>query len=235
MRNVILLLLCMVSFSGFAQYPKGLTDISAALAAGDDNFALTTEDDRSGTFKSTLLIIGDKMFFTATSTTNGDELYMTDGTEAGTMLVKDINPGNADASPRYLVELNGKLYFQADDGTNGVELWESDGTDAGTKMVADIYSGGESSAPDMLTILDGKVLFRATTVSSSADNQKWLHLYDPVAGTASLVSEIQARVEGDAVIPRIQVDNTNNVAYFIGEPVGENQELYKTDGTKFLM
>jgi len=231
MRTAILLLLCVLSFSGYAQYPKGLTDITTALGAGDENFALTTEDDRSGTFKSTLVIIGDNMFFTATSTTSGDELYITDGTEAGTMLVKDINPGNSDASPRYLVELDGKLYFQADDGTNGVELWESDGTEAGTKMVADIISGSTSSAPDMLTILDGKILFRATTVASAADNKKWLHIYDPTAGTATLVSEIQAREEGDAVIPRIQVDNQNNVAYFIGEPVGENQEIFKTDGT----
>ena len=231
MKHVILLLLILVSFSGYAQYPKGMTDITSALAAGDENFALTTEDDRSGTFKSTLVIIGENMFFTATSSASGDELYISDGTQAGTKMVKDINPGNADASPRYLVQLNGKLYFQADNGTNGVELWESDGTEAGTKMVADIYPGAESSAPDMLTILGGKILFRATTVASSADEKKWMHIYDPATQTASLVSEIQARVEGDAVIPRIQVDNKHNVAYFIGEPVGENQEVYKTDGT----
>ena len=231
MKHVTLLLLIMASFSGFAQYPKGMTDITSALAAGDAKFALTTEDDRSGTFKSTLVIMGEKLFFTATNTANGDELYITDGTEAGTKMVKDINPGSSDASPRYLVALNGKLYFQADDGSHGVELWESDGTEAGTKMVADIYVGAESSAPDMLTILGGKVLFRATTVASSADQKKWMHIYNPANQTVSLVSEIQARVEGDAVIPRIQVDKKHNVAYFIGEPVGENQEVYKTDGT----
>jgi len=231
MKHVTLLLLILLTYSGFAQYPAGMTDITAALAAGDANFALTTEDDRSGTFKSTLVIIGENMFFTAKNSASGDELYISDGTEAGTKMVKDINSGSGDASPRYLVELNGKLYFQADDGSHGVELWESDGTDAGTKMVADIYPGAESSAPDMLTILGEKVLFRATTIASSADGKKWMHIYDPGTQTASLISEIQARVEGDAVIPRIQVNNKQNVAYFIGEPVGENQEVYKTDGT----
>jgi ELWxxDGT repeat protein len=231
MKKVFLLLLTFASLSGFAQYPKGMTDITSALAAGDAGFALTTEDDRSGTFKSTLVIIGDNMFFTAKSTANGDELYVSDGTLEGTKLVMDINPGSGDASPRYLVSLNGKLYFQADNGTNGVELWESDGTEAGTKMVADIYTGAESSAPDMLTVLDGKILFRATTVASAADGKKWLHIFDPETQVASLVSEIQARAEGDAIIPRIQVDNKHKVAYFIGEPVGENQEVYKTDGT----
>ncbi len=232
MRNALLLFfLVMFSLSGYAQYPQGLVDITATLADGDENFALTTEDDRSGTFKSTFVLIGDTMYFTATSTDSGDELYLTDGTAEGTKMVKDINPGSADASPRYLVALNGKLYFQADDGTNGVELWESDGSEDGTKMVADIYSGSESSAPDMLTVLDEKILFRATTVASSADAQKWMHIYDPVTETASLVSEIQARIDGDAITPRIQVDNKHKVAYFIGEPVGENQEVYKTDGT----
>jgi len=231
MKKVFLLFLIFTSFSGFAQYPKGMTDITSALAADDAGFALTTEDDRSGTFKSTLVIIGDNMFFTAKSTDNGDELYVTDGTVEGTKLVMDINPGSGDASPRYLVSLNDKLYFQADNGTNGVELWESDGTEAGTKMVVDIYAGAESSAPDMLTVLDGKILFRATTVASAADGKKWLHIYDPVADVESLVSEIQARAEGDAIIPRIQVDNKHKKAYFIGEPVGENQEVYKTDGT----
>jgi ELWxxDGT repeat protein len=231
MKKVFLLLLTFASLSVFAQYPKGMTDITSALAAGDAGFALTTEDDRSGTFKSTLVIIGDNMFFTAKSTANGDELYVTDGTLEGTKLVKDINPGSGDASPRYLVSLNGKLYFQADNGTNGVELWESDGTEAGTKMVADVYAGAESSAPDMLTVLNGKILFRATTVASAADGKKWMHIYDPGTQAATLVKEIQARSEGDAVIPRIQVDNKHKVAYFIGEPVGENQEVYKTDGT----
>ena len=231
MKKVLLLLLTFASLLGYAQYPKGMTDITSTLAAGDAGFALTTEDDRSGTFKSTLVIIGDNMFFTAKSTANGDELYVTDGTPEGTKMVMDINPGSGDASPRYLVSLNDKLYFQADNGTNGVELWESDGTEAGTKMVADIYAGGESSAPDMLTVLDGKILFRATTVASAADGKKWLHIYDPETQTESLVSDIQARSEGDAIIPRIQVDNKHKVAYFIGEPVGENQEVFKTDGT----
>ena len=48
MKHVTLLLLILATFSGFAQYPKGMTDITATLAAGDSKFALTTEDDRSG-------------------------------------------------------------------------------------------------------------------------------------------------------------------------------------------
>ncbi len=56
-----------------------------------------------------------------------------DGTSAGTTMVKDINPfGNSD--PTSLTALNGLLFFSADDGT-GRRLWVSDGTSTGTNPV----------------------------------------------------------------------------------------------------
>ena len=51
---------------------------------------------------------------------------------AGTVLVKDINPGSNDSGPRYFVNVNGTIFFSAWDSTNGEELWKSDGTAAGT-------------------------------------------------------------------------------------------------------
>ena len=70
-----------------------------------------------------------------------------DGTEAGTVLVKDINPGN-DSSlfPAYLTAVGGTLFFTADDGVHGQELWKSDGTQAGTVLVKDINPGHGSAA-----------------------------------------------------------------------------------------
>ena len=75
----------------------------------------------------------------------GQELWKSDGTAAGTTLVKNIRPGSGtSSSPRELTNVNGTLFFVADDGVTGQELWKSDGTAAGTVLVRDIHPGSGS-------------------------------------------------------------------------------------------
>ena len=84
----------------------------------------------------------------------GEELWKSDGTAGGTVMVKDIDPGPAGSyagtsdtesslasSPSRLTVAGGKAYFAANDGASGVELWESDATTSGTLLVKDIDPG----------------------------------------------------------------------------------------------
>lgn len=103
------------------------------------------------------------LFFCGQNQENGQELWKTDGTEAGTKLVKDIFPGPSSAivSGLYgnMVGLNNSLYFIANDGVHGTELWKTDGTEAGTSLLKDITPGAQSSYIVSLTKVGNKLAF----------------------------------------------------------------------------
>ncbi len=87
------------------------------------------------------------LFFWANDGSSGNEIWKSDGTSAGTVLVKDVKPGAAGSVTSALANVNGTLFFVANEGTNGYELWKSDGTASGTVLVKDIKAGALSSAP----------------------------------------------------------------------------------------
>jgi ELWxxDGT repeat protein len=85
-------------------------------------------------------------------------VWLSDGTAAGTALVKDISG----AVRSDLTASDGKLFFVANDNVHGYELWVSDGTEAGTRLVQDIYPGNNNfGTVGWLTDLDGILYFRA--------------------------------------------------------------------------
>ncbi|MDW8244775.1 MAG: hypothetical protein RMJ88_16325, partial [Thermogemmata sp.] len=92
----------------------------------------------------------------------GIELMRSDGTEAGTVMVRDIAPGSLSSNPRMLTNVNGRLFFVANDGVTGNELWISeDGTFSTTQLVMDINPGPEGSDPQNMVVWKGGVCFSA--------------------------------------------------------------------------
>lgn len=105
---------------------------------------------------SGFVTIGGRAFFCRTNGAQGPELWRTDGTEAGTTLVKAISVAPAGGAVPRLINVYRKLYFTAVD-MHGLELWKSDGTEAGTVLVRDIRLGVESSIPEGLTRVNLRV------------------------------------------------------------------------------
>jgi ELWxxDGT repeat protein len=75
---------------------------------------------------------------------------VSDGTPAGTRLLKDILPRTGHSNPQGFVACRDRLYFQALDG-----LWSTDGTTSGTRLVVRTHNGKVRN----LTVLGDRLLF----------------------------------------------------------------------------
>ena len=110
------------------------------------------------------LTIGNITYFYASHHHFGIELWRTDGTAAGTFMLKELSAGyvNNNAS-KELAELNGKVIFVGIDEDYGSELFITDGTKAGTQLLKDINPGALSSSPRHFYVWNGYLYFAAQT------------------------------------------------------------------------
>ena len=92
---------------------------------------------------------------------HGSELWSTNGTASGTVLVDDIYPGSKTSSIYDLTAFGSKAIFRANDGTHGAEIWVTDGTTAGTTLLKDIIPGAGGAYESNFTAFKGEILFNA--------------------------------------------------------------------------
>jgi ELWxxDGT repeat protein len=67
--------------------------------------------------------VNGTLIFTGGSGSTGREVWQSDGTDAGTKLLADINVGYDSSNPAYYALSGSRVFFAASDGTNGIELW----------------------------------------------------------------------------------------------------------------
>jgi ELWxxDGT repeat protein len=168
--------------------------------------------------------VNGTLFFRANDGTSGNELWKSNGTDAGTVLVKDIRSGSDGSYGRYLTNVNGTLFFKAANGTNGQELWKSNGTEAGTVLVKDIRSGSFSSYPHHLTNVNGTLFFRA---DDGTGDELWKS--DGTDTGTVRVKDINSG--GGRSNPRY-LTNVNGTLFFRATNGTNGEELWKSDGTE---
>ena len=221
--------------------PSGLTNLNGKLiftADGPDGHELWTSDgtatgtirlkdiaagpgSSSTQYNSRFVVNGSTAYFFADDGINGRELWKTNGTAAGTVLVKDVRTGAASSNPSQLVNVDGLMYFLADDGVHGVEIWQSDGTSAGTSLVADM----DLYWLDQLTSAGGKLYFTAI-------GEIWCR--STPTSAPFMLKDIGENNWGGDPTSLTAVGSTLffTAVYANGtEGVGLGRELWKTDGT----
>ncbi|MEO6539938.1 MAG: T9SS type A sorting domain-containing protein, partial [Ferruginibacter sp.] len=111
-------------------------------------------------------------------------------TLAGTVLVKDIEPGQFSSmqsgetagsigvEKKNIIQANGMLYFPAATAAFGRELWQSNGTAAGTTLAGDVFAGPQSSDPEQITNGNGDIYF----VADNGATGKELYSFKPLSG-----------------------------------------------------
>jgi ELWxxDGT repeat protein len=175
----------------------------------------------SNSFPHDFNIANNKLFFIATGNSGSSGLWLTDGTEAGTIMLSPSSPLNSLGD---IIAYNGKIYFSWNDGINGYELWVSDGTVAGTTIFKDCYPGANGSYPRNFTVANNKLFFMGDNV----DGDRRLFASDGTpAGTVVVRNNYIDILNGTSDFPVLGTD-----VYFRGDDgTGSGYGLWKSDGT----
>ncbi|ABG60523.1 T9SS type A sorting domain-containing protein [Cytophaga hutchinsonii] len=163
-------------------------------------------------------VVNNKLIFINASADIGFELWSTDGTDANTALLKDINPGtlssfeeeNHNLRP-WFTSSNGKLYFVANKGT-GKSVWVTDGTLNGT---SELNMGARYYNPENLKSIDGNVYFTGSGLCFS----------DGLNNTVQNIAGVQ---NPNYAYGFIKFDGS---VYFVASDADHGYELWKTENT----
>jgi ELWxxDGT repeat protein len=172
-------------------------------------------------FESLIAVTPGRLYFAADDGTLGPEPWVSDGTELGTRLLREIRGGQGGSSPEDFTAVGHAVYFSADDGEEGKEPWITDGTEEGTRLLAAIRTGPEGSSPEGFTPAGDRIYFRAD------DGLHGRELWMSDGTETLLVADLHAGPEGafyDGPVNSPVV--AGNTLFIVGEDGFHGRELW---------
>jgi ELWxxDGT repeat protein len=210
--------------------------LPAAAGAGEPYLVKDINPGPGGSFAHDgpffpVITLGQDIIFPAYDGSRRIELWVTDGTEKGTVPFRERVEQPPDWRTQHattetiqqtqLLVIGDLLYFVADDGTHGGELWVSDGSARGTRLVSDIRPGSEGSDPRDLTAAGDRLFF--TAEKEGDRRQLW------VAGEAGEGARRLSDFVFDGAVPRLAT--LGRQVFFTAGDEAHGHELWVSDGT----
>jgi len=100
------------------------------------------------------------LLFATNTTDNEEDLWLSDGTEAGTVVLKAFTDGFQAEAPLSLTIFNNEVYFYGFDDAVGDGLWKTDGTTGGTELIR-AFSGNITALKREMISLGDRLVFVA--------------------------------------------------------------------------
>ena len=197
-------------------YPNGDRTLLKSFGTdyGYSNFWLTTHGQHVfGQLNNTVSHPGNEIA----------EIWKTNGTSVGTVLVKNLAPTPAFANFEF-TSFNSKLFFVGSSDAHGDELWATDGSAAGTVMIKDIFPGPTGSQISEFTIKDAQLFFTAN--DSLHGTELWMT--DGTTAGTQLAVDINSGINGSYVYG---ITNIGGMLYFSADNGVDGQEPYQSDGS----
>jgi len=235
----IALFSCLNSFSQ-SQFPQLIKDLNPGYRSSMSSSFVSSHLFEIGKVNNKLVFAASNSFVGADTNNINYEMFVSDGTESGTGLLKEINP-NGTSYLRSFYTFRNKVYFQASDGSfEGEKMWVTDGTENGTTVFKNIgfrkfYDN--LNYPNVIDIDSLHFIFSGDSSFSKTN----LYISDGTASGTFIIKDFNpTNLSGfnANAAPGNFTKVANGKFVFTASTVPLGREVYATDGTnagKFLL